>query len=520
MSFKSKITHYINSGYPVLLVQTSEERRVATTLFDIVQKNKADAHVWSWTMTEGWTCQNEGVMEHKDIKLPKDALRAILDDRMAEDSLMVIYGFELFLPNPEIVQLTKDLVQYCKTTGRTVIFVSHNNPIPSALSSHITMVDFDLPTEKDLSTGLKGILEDNNKKISKEIFNQAVESALGMTEFEAENAFALSLVMEHTINPAIIRREKAQVIKKSGLLEYYEPNSQMNDIGGLNLLKAWVKRTGIAFTRSADAKEYGLPPLSGIINVGPAGCGKSLTAKAIANDFNISLLRFDVSKLFGSLVGASEQNTRDTLKLAEAMSPCVLWIDEIEKALAGASSSGATDSGVTARVLGILLTWMQEKTKPVFIVATANDVTGLRPELLSRFDEIFAIDLPNEAERMEIASIHIAKRKRDPAKFNLKRLVARSKGFSGREIEQSIISGMYEAFADKKEVATEHILKAMKETRPLIETMPKQIKAIQEWSKTHARPATSSSSATKTKVPERKINIDELNIDVGAGGVS
>lgn len=519
MSFRTKIRNYINSGYPVLLIQTSEERRLMKSLFDIAQSNKQETQVWSWSLTNGWECQNKGVLEYKDKTLPKDALQTILDGCMAEDSLMMIHGFDLFMENPEIVQLIKDLVQYCKTTGRTVAFVSHRNIIPPALLAHITMVDFDLPSDIELSTVLKGMLTEHGKKISKEIFNQAVESALGMTEFEAENAFALSLVETKIITPSVIRREKAQVIKKSGLLEYYEPNSQVADIGGLDLLKAWISRTGRAFTHSVEAKKYGLPALSGIINVGAPGCGKSLSAKAIAYAWNLPLLRFDVSKLFGSLVGASEQNTRDTLKLAEAMSPNVLWIDEIEKALAGASSSGATDSGVTARVLGILLTWMQEKEKPVFVVATANDVTGLRPELLSRFDEIFAIGLPNNMEREEIAKIHIEKRKRDSRIFDLKRLSKESEGFSGREIEQSIISGMYEAFADGKEVNTKYIIKAMKSTRPLVKTMPEQIKKIQEWSATYARPATSP-LLTKEKKAERKLNIDKITIDPGSAGVS
>ena len=519
MRFREKITNYINSGYPVLLIQTSEEQRLQKELYEITKTNGGETQFWSWTITGGWACANKGVTEYPDINTPPDALNAILTtpgspSKMADDSLMVINGFDAFLVNPEIIQLVKDFVGFCKATGRTVAFVSDSNRIPPPLISHITMVDYDLPTNSELGEVLTSVISNTEgaKKPSKEIHNQAIESALGMTEFEAENAFALSLIESSgKIVPEIIRREKAQVIKKSGLLEYYEPKSTMVDIGGLGLLKEWAGRTGKAFTHSVEAKKFGLPALNGIINVGVSGCGKSLFAKAIAKEWSLSLLRFDVSKLFGSHVGESEGNTRATLKLAEAMSPCILWIDEVEKALAGAASSGVTDGGTTARVLGILLTWMQEKEKPVFVVATANDVTGLRPELLGRFDEIFAIDLPNEQERMEIVKIHIVKRNRKPKNFDLNKIVDASNKFSGREIEQGIISGMYEAFADDKELETKHILKALKDTRPLSKTMPGQIQKIQTWSKKHARPATAqiTQHSEPKKEPSRKIMIDK-----------
>jgi len=520
--FKDRMLNYINSGYPLVLITTSEEG--GQSLQKICQENtkKPDMEYWEWSLTTGWLCANEGVTQYKELKSPKDALQAIVDGRMNDNSLVAIRGFDSFFPPPEAIQMIKDLVDICKARGQMIVFISHTNPIPPALTSHITMVDFVLPTEEELHSVLTGVIEDAERtgSVTDEIINQAVESALGMTEFEAENAFALSFSESQTITPEIIRREKAQVIKKSGLLEYYEPNNSMVDVGGLDLLKDWSKVKGKAYTHSIEAKAFGLPALSGIINVGVAGCGKSLFAKAIAKEWNLSLLRFDVSKIFGSLVGKSEQNMRESLALAEAMSPCILWIDEIEKALAGAGNSGTTDNGITARVLGVLLTWMQEKEKPVFVVATANDVTGLRPELLSRFNEIFAVDLPNERERKEILEIHITKQGRKVKNFNLPELTKLSDGFSGREIEQSIISGLYEAFDEltekkAKDLETRHIIKAMNETKPLAETMPEQTAKIREWCSTYARPSTSDKSTAKPKSAKRKIIVD-----AGSGGVA
>jgi SpoVK/Ycf46/Vps4 family AAA+-type ATPase len=274
------------------------------------------------------------------------------------------------------------------------------------------------------------------------------------------------------------------------MLEYYETSDNMDGVGGLENLKGWLLQRRMAFTEKA--REYGLPAPKGILTVGIPGCGKSLTAKATANAWELPLLRFDVGRVFAGLVGASEANMRNAIKVAEAMAPCVLWIDEIEKAFAGVSSSGSTDSGVTARVFGNLLTWMQEHKEMVFVFATANKVFDLPPELLrkGRFDEIFFIDLPDEEERLKIWEIHLKNKHRDPAKFDLKTLVTKSRDFTGAEIEQALISGMYSAFYKGTEVTDFHCEKALMDTVPLSRQMAEQIDKMRTWASNRAVRAT------------------------------
>jgi SpoVK/Ycf46/Vps4 family AAA+-type ATPase len=273
------------------------------------------------------------------------------------------------------------------------------------------------------------------------------------------------------------------------LLEYYATDEDLGRVGGLDHLKTWLDRRAAAF--GDEARQFGLPEPKGLLLLGVQGCGKSLTAKAIASQWKLPLLRLDMGAIFGSLIGSSEANIRRAIKMAEGVAPVVLWIDEIEKGLSGIKSSGDTDGGTGARVFGALLTWMQEKTAPVFVVATANRIADLPPELLrkGRFDEIFFIDLPSARERADIFAIHLQRRGRDPATFDLAELAAASRGCSGAELEQAIISGLYEAFGERKQLDTAHILKALRETRPLSTTMAEDIEQLRDWARTRARPA-------------------------------
>jgi SpoVK/Ycf46/Vps4 family AAA+-type ATPase len=316
-----------------------------------------------------------------------------------------------------------------------------------------------------------------------------LKAALGLTLTEAENVFAKCIVEKGVFDLDLIVAEKQQLIRKSGVLEYFEARDEVSDIGGLEILKAWLNNRALAFTEKAQ--KFGLPSPRGILLLGVQGCGKSLTAKAVAHLWRLPLLRLDVGRIFAGLVGSSEQNMRRAIQMAETVSPCVLWLDEIEKGLAGLESSGLADAGVTARVFATLNTWMQEKTKPVFVVATANEIMQLPPELLrkGRFDEIFFVDLPAESERREIFVIHLGRRKRDPKEFDLDRLAAESDGFSGAEIEQAVISGLYAAFEEGREITTEDVLTALRQTVPLSVTMREEIGMVRRWAKGRARPA-------------------------------
>ena len=352
------------------------------------------------------------------------------------------------------------------------------------------MTDYALPSKDDL----KGIAEAIAKSAGKK-FNGDAEDVLralsGLSTTEAENALALSMVEAKKFCPEIISREKVQGVKKSGLLEIVEPDPRgLDAIGGLDVLKNWITKRKRAFTK--EAQEYGLPAPKGIMLVGVPGSGKSLSAKAIGIALSVPTVKLDIGALFNSLVGESEARTRDALKLAEAMAPCVLWTDEIEKGLAGSSGSGSGDSGVTKRVFGTVISWMQERKRPVFLVATANDISGLPPELLrkGRFDEIFAVDLPNDDERTAIFKIHLNKRKRTVLAEQMEPgsvPVLSTEGFTGSEIENVIEEAMFNAFDEGRDITMTDLMDAAVATTPLSQTAKEKIEAIREWAKNRAR---------------------------------
>jgi SpoVK/Ycf46/Vps4 family AAA+-type ATPase len=274
-------------------------------------------------------------------------------------------------------------------------------------------------------------------------------------------------------------------------------------VGGLAVLKEWLNKRAAAFT--AEARAFGLPAPKGILMLGVQGCGKSLCAKAVSNLWQLPLLRFDMGRMFGSLVGSSEENVRRAIAVAESVAPAILWVDEIDKAFAGSQGSGSTDGGTTARVFGTFLTWLSEKTAPVFVVATANDISQLPPELLrkGRLDEIFFVDLPSPEERKEIFRIHINKRKRDAEKFDLPALSLASTDFSGAEIEEAVNSALYDAFYSQTELATENVLTTISQTVPLAKTMDEQINRLRSWAEGRARNASVPRDAQKDKAVRR-----------------
>ena len=310
---------------------------------------------------------------------------------------------------------------------------------------------------------------------------------------------ALSVVGSKAVTPGNVAREKANAIRQNGLLEIVETCQSLDGIGGLDQLKTWLLKRSHAFGQAA--KDYGLPCPKGLLIVGVPGTGKSLTAKATASVFGRPLLKLDAGRLFGSLVGQSEANLRQAINTAEAVAPCVLWIDELEKGFAGSRSSGSADGGKGARVFGSFLSWMQEKTAPVFVVATANDVTQLPPELLrkGRWDELFFTDLPSADEREQIWSIQIARRGRKPQGFNLEGLAAASEGFTGAEIEQAVTDALYLAFAEAREPKTGDLLAAVRDTVPLSKLMGDRITELRKWAQGRCRMAAATRQAVAAK---------------------
>jgi SpoVK/Ycf46/Vps4 family AAA+-type ATPase len=308
---------------------------------------------------------------------------------------------------------------------------------------------------------------------------------------EAANAFALSVAQKRGLDAGVVARLKAQTVKKGGLLEIIEATESLNSIGGLDLLKDWLVKRKKAFSKQAQA--YGLPHPKGLLILGIPGTGKSLTAEATAGIFGLPLLKLDAGSIFAGLVGQSEGNLRSVIQTAEAIAPCVLWIDEIEKGMAGSKSSGATDGGTSARVFGSFISWMQEKQTPVFIVATANDVSQLPPELLrkGRIDELFFVDLPNQAEREAIWTIQVQKYGRNPREYDLVQLARATEGLTGSEIENVFVDALFHAFDENKEPTDLTIALVLNDFVPLSKLMAEQITVLRNWAKGRARPGTS-----------------------------
>jgi SpoVK/Ycf46/Vps4 family AAA+-type ATPase len=336
-----------------------------------------------------------------------------------------------------------------------------------------------------------------------------VNAARGLTLKEAENVFAKTLVLDGKIDASdvdVVFSEKQQIIRKSGLLEYFASHEKFGDVAGLENLKQWLSKRNAAFTQRAA--EFGLPAPRGVLLLGVQGCGKSLCAKAVSSLWKLPLLRFDVGRMFGSLVGSSEENIRRAIQTAESVAPAILWVDEIDKAFAGSVGSGGSDGGTAARVFGTFLTWLSDKTAPVFVIATANDISQLPPELLrkGRLDEIFFVDLPTENERREIFRIHLEKRARVPDGFDLAALAKRSDGFSGAEIEQAIVSGLFDAFSAETELDTAIVMHSIGETVPLSKTMSEELAKLRSWAQGRARPA-SDVIAPAASEARRKIEI-------------
>lgn len=489
---KEEISLCVRARYPILYLLTWEEDRAENLLNDIGKA--AGKEVISWTLSQGFDPSQGG---DGNCKKPEAALKYILQS--SQKAIFILKDFHPFLDQEIITRLMRDLTLKLRKSYKTIIIVSPQMKIPLDLEKDITVFDLPLPTARELGKVLKNLLapyKDSSRirvDLSSQLAEKVIQATLGLTKKEAENVYAKALLkgrdFTHDDLPDIIS-EKQQLIRKSGILDFIPFSSEMKDVGGLNGLKQWLKERSEAF--SSKARDFGLPEPKGLLLVGVPGCGKSLAAKAIASEWRLPLLRLDVGKIFASFIGSSEQNMRKALAVAESMSPTIFWLDEIEKGFSGLKSSGSVDAGVTARIFGTFLTWMQEKTKPVFVIATANDVEQLPPELLrkGRFDEIFFIDLPDMAERMDIFKIHISFKKRDPSKFDVEALASQADNFSGAEIEEAIVGALYKAFSLGRDINTEDIQNTLREMVPLAVTAKEKISYIRNWAKTRARPAT------------------------------
>ncbi|MCO5297053.1 MAG: AAA family ATPase [Fimbriimonadaceae bacterium] len=493
MDASSRIEVLIRAKYPILYVVSWEERRVEEAVQKVCAGLKRTLH--TWTITQGMRPPTTGRGTGSKPSLPGELEALALVHEAQDFTVFLLKDFHPYMKDSRVIRLLRDLAQRLRGRAQTVVLMGPILNLPTELQKDITVVDFGLPDAEDISKSLDKICEavQENKNVDCTLTplerELLIKSAQGLTLDEIESVFARSLVEKRRFDVDVVLEEKQQIIRKSGLLEYYPASNHLTDVGGMELLKDWLRKRTQSFTDKAQA--FGLPAPKGVLLLGVQGCGKSLIAKAIAAHWNLPMLKMDVGRIFGSLVGQSEENIRRAIAVAESVAPCVLWADELEKGFSGLSGSGAGDSGTTARVFATFLTWMQEKTAPVFLIATANDVTKLPPEMLrkGRFDEIFFVDLPDAAERRQIFDIHLKKRGRDPATFDLKPVVRATKGFSGAEIEQVVVGALFVAFDGARELTAEDLMTEAEAVVPLSVMMREEIEELRAWAELRSRPA-------------------------------
>lgn len=463
-SFDKLLSNLLKARFPLLYISTWEEERAIYAIREVaenVELVKTPRKVFTWSVTTGMI--GEGLPAKDESKAPLKALEII--ERGDEAAIYILKDFHIFLgcssckADVQVIRRLRDLVPALKTSPapKNVIIIAPTLVLPTDLQKDITVVDYDLPNYDEILSVLQEMIASNKQtgriqiNLNEKETERLATAALGLTIQEAENAFARAMVDDGKLDISdveIILDEKQQVIKKTQILEFIKSDLNMVDVGGLENLKRWLEKRNKSWLE--DAKRYGLPAPKGVLITGVPGCGKSLVSKAISAMWQLPLLRLDIGRIFGGLVGQSEENIRTAIRTAEAIAPSILWIDEIEKGFSGTGSSG--DSGTSTRVFGTFLTWMQEKTKPVFVIATANNIHSLPPEMLrkGRFDEIFFVDLPTRKERMDIFKLHINKRIKDEKVAGnfavdqtvLEHLAGMTEGFVGAEVEHIVCGGV------------------------------------------------------------------------------
>ena len=471
---KGKLVRYIDAGFPIIYMNTFEDDKVD----EIVLSISSGKEVYEWNETNGYIDfeTKAPMIEDCTLEMMLDQLK---DYDYLDRKIILLKDIVPYLEEPRIVSKIKGIARMINQgTDATIVIVSNILVVPKELEKFITILEMDyLSTEEIKDVILKFIENNELDDVKDSLIEEMAVAFKGLTEFEINNLLALSYADDGELTKKDLRLifdQKQQMIKKAGILEMIPLKETIDDIGGLENLKEWFIRKAKVYKHMNEAKKYGVDMPKGVLIAGVPGCGKSLNAKAAANLFEVPLLRLDMGRLMGKYVGESENNLRNAIALAEAISPCVLWIDELEKAFAGIGGNGG-GADVTTRLFGNFLTWMQEKESPTFVVATANDITKLPPELLrkGRFDEIFYVGLPNDKEREKIFQIHINKRRpQDLKNIRISDLVVKTRGFSGADIEGVIKDAVETAFADDKDtVDTKDILMAIQNTHSLSEIM-------------------------------------------------
>ena len=480
MTFNNELNLFLKARYPIIYINTVEEDRVEYVIRKNVKTNLKRS-IYSWDFVDGYTNNpnNQGFGNRN----PLQALELIERLNPETPAIFLLKDFNRFLNDLAISRKLRNLSRLLKLQPKTIIIIGSELNIPLELQDLITILQFHLPTEEEIVLELQRLIKSLKIKVDNKLFESLTRSCQGMSLERIRRVLSKIIATYKTINEksiSILLNEKKQIISQTEILEYSSVNEKFDNLGGLKNLKEWLKKRQTAF--SSQAINYGLPTPRGLLLIGIQGTGKSLTAKAIANDWKLPLLKLDVGKLFGGIVGESESRLRQMISVTETISPCILWIDEIDKAFNNSQNRG--DGGTSNRVLGTFVTWLSEKTKPVFVIATANSIDYLPLEIIrkGRFDEIFFLDLPQRSEREEIFKIHLQQfRPRSWKNFNYTELAQITDSFSGAEIRQSIIEAMYQAFSEEREFTTNDIKEAIKDSIPLANIENDQMLKLKEW---------------------------------------
>ncbi len=485
----------IRSRYPFVAIHSADEARVEALLDKVAREE--DLPLLIWSSTRGMRRSGMLVASTRGRTLD-DALQEA--KAKSSEALFFFKDIHTHLQQAELVRRLLDIAAYFRADRRTLVMAGADIEIPKALDHHCASLRLPMPTDEELKRLAWRVVHDFSHGQDVEIdmsstsFVRLIDSLKGLSHLEAERALCRAVADDLKLSEDDVEqviRIKKEVLEEGGVLEYVPVDVGPEDIGGLDALKSWLAVRRDALTDKARA--FGLPAPKGVILLGVQGCGKSLAAKAAAADWDMPLLRLEAGRIYDKYIGESDKNLERALDAAEHMAPCILMIDEIEKAFAYGRSADS-DGGLSQRIFGRLLTWLQDRTAPVFLVATCNDVTQLPPELMrkGRFDEIFFVDLPDPGERQAIFRVHLAARDRDPARFDLDALAQATDGFSGAEIEQAIVAGLYAAFAQEEDLTTATILAEVEATQPLSVTRREEITALRTWAEGRAVPASGS----------------------------
>ena len=506
MGFERQLDVYLRARFTLIVLVTAEEERAVAMVRGVCERTECPC--FSWDVADGFQVL-AGRAAPPSARDPLTALEQV--EKGPENSLFILKDFHAFWKDPRVKRKLRNVAQQLKFTKKSMVITTPFREVPEELKDQAVVDELPAPAAPELAAVLGRLTEAPGVKVKLTDLGQEklVQAAVGLTAAQARRVFARAIVRDGVLDDQdidLVTEEKKQVIRESEALEFYAATETPDHVGGLGILKTWLRMRERAFSR--EARAYGLPAPKGIALIGIPGTGKSLTAKMVGGLWRLPLLRLDVGALFGSLVGESEERTRRALRLAEAVAPCVVWIDEMEKGLA----HGGFDSGTSTRVFGTILTWMQEKTAACFVVATANDIASLPPELLrkGRFDEVFFLDLPTQEEREEIFAVHLRKRNRLPQDFDVARLARESKGYVGAEIEQAVIDGMYLGFHAGREFNTDDVSTALRRQVPLSVSQRETVQALRDWLREgRAR------SASFQEVQEAEDRFVPLQLEIG-----